>query len=511
MVNPYKYLKIHGAFMRKQKSMVYLFGFFYILCAHLLIGKLVNAGESKRHALEKITNGPTCWTLKKNGIDRCIYTVQNLPNASKLLEKIRSTVFNDGFGPTPGTGKDDGMLHASGDELTFWHNNKNKLKAIKTAIKYFDGLEKFDTRPKVKIRVEVYSITEEGHSNLEGSLENFIHSVASLAGAVEIAKAASGIIGIQGSFDHTSLSLAINAGRFNNDIKTLYSAETTARNYSSFNLEEKVNIHIEPTPGQKVLEESGFSVSGREVSIAGTEKKIIKIEGLSLFHGVLDEGGESDNFKRIDDTVSALKRYYNVLDLKDGAPQILVTSDLVYKEKKRSFSIFDFNLKNENRHKKLMVVISARSVAFDGVTSEDQDELNLRKSLTFTQQEVVEFPRDNLSLEELFESLSIESHFLESRELSMRIKLDKELARKNNIKKGVEVKISGAGYKVKKMVTAESLMLSGFVLPTVAPKNYKHFNDGMVELKVKLSPFGGGRSVKKTFYYIPQTNEFIEK
>jgi len=86
-------------------------------------------------------------------------------------------------------------------------------------------------------------------------------------------------------------------------------------------------------------------------------------------------------------------------------------------------------------------------------------------------------------------------------------KLDQALARKANIKKSIDIKITGGVKQQKENLTVENLMLSGLKLQDFTEKA---LTKQYFKIKIKLKKFKGKAAVKRILYFNPKTNEFIE-
>lgn len=128
----------------------------------------------------------------------------------------------------------------------------------------------------------------------------------------------------------------------------------------------------------------------------------------------------------------------------------------------------------------------------------------------FSEIEINSFPGNGIDFKTALKSVKPYALQTPSGQKILGMKLDKKFARRDNIKKSVEVSIKGGGIKQEAILTLENLMLSGLKFN---PVGLRYLDKKVVKFKVTLKPFRGSRSsrVKITLYYNPRTNSFIQE
>jgi hypothetical protein len=161
-----------------------------------------------------------------------------------------------------------------------------------------------------------------------------------------------------------------------------------------------------------------------------------------------------------------------------------------------------------------LIITRAQAYSFDEFTTQAQNLGNLRLHREFKPDEIQNLPTDEISYREIIKSLTPYSYNTISGDRVMGFRLDRTLARKENIKRQMRITIKAKTGLFKKKFfdeprSIENLMLTGIRFDSSLPLNL--LDESEIEFEIKFKAIGRGKkfSGKQKIFYNPVTNRFF--
>ena len=468
----------------------------------------------KSYAMEKLEK-PTVQVECRHKEKLCDVYLQNT-YAQSFIATIRSLMFP----PASGTHLEEHgkIIKLDDKHIAFWFNEGTESELHQQFVSLIPLLDRYEKKvPSALIQVttEIYSITDTGLTDLNFTL-NGVKSKKSDSGDDISLKL--GSFELSTSILTDTLSLFFNAQKKENQIEKMTTITQVVPNLSHLSYNHTSNIYIAPNTYTEVkVEQIGTTLSGK-LEIDGNDNNVVVLEGGNITYGVLQPTEEGATPQ-----VSKLSQPIHELRLEKGISRFLVSSYTSETVSGSDLSLFGAGSTKEKRSSKLLIVFRAKTFSYDELVKDLKE--NMRGS-RFTREEVEKLPKDSVELEEVYSSATLTPVLSNSGDSKIFFHLDRELARKDNIKKRATVRITGGGIDQEKTRRLEQFMLEGIQIDTKFKPEF--LSQDIIELKVEISthvkrserkivwededPFYIGPSYNNNnttlfFEYIPDTNE----
>ncbi|MDB9786858.1 hypothetical protein OAB57_02020 [Bacteriovoracaceae bacterium] len=419
----------------------------------------------------------------------CSYVTQNI-TADRLIATINPVMF-------PGIPLDpeEGFIaKQSHKKINFWFDNKELLERFINFIPYFDTLEEFNPSSMIQLTTEIFAITDDALSHFEATF--------GMSNSGSNGPQAEGTISATFGVGNFVLSAALSAQRTTRQIARITTINQMIPNLSNIQYEHMTKIHISPTAGVSKEEQSGIGIYGN-ASISRENQEQVLINGFRFFYGLEIPDASGRTIK-----VNTLKFSHPELYLMEGLSSVLISSNTYTSINENSLGL-PLSFRRGQGSTKLMIVIRASSMSFEEFTAQNE---KLRKRTLYEQfpkSKVGTFPTDEVPLKTILDRILPFAHTTLSGDRILGIHLDPHFARRKNIKKNIEILITGWRFKQKAVRSLENLMLSGIVFDDL-PLHLLQKPIAKLTLRMKLFRKAGIYQAKRTLYLNTATNEFIE-
>ncbi|MBI2520444.1 MAG: hypothetical protein HYV97_08495 [Bdellovibrio sp.] len=444
--------------------------------------------------LERQTVAATCQPELKV----CSYLAQNL-TARELMGRILPVMFPD----MPLDPREGYVQRETLKKIIFWFNNEEMRQRFSSLLPHFDTMEDFVPSSMINLTTEIYAVTDEALTEISATLG--MGASIGLPSTGTTGDSPSGLnlsVGLSYGVANYSLSLALTAQRILNRVSRVTSVQQVVPNFTSINYKHITRIHVSPTPGSSKEEEAGLMIGGT-ISVNRRDQEQILLKDFKLYYGVEVPPASSEAIPR----VAVLEINNPELYLIEGSSSVVVSANSF--ELRNNSSIgFPTNVSRGTLSTKLMVVVRAKALSFDEFLRTNREMRALETQSHFGEEEVRQFPEDEIPLNILIDSLQPFARLSLSGDRILGFRLDKKFARKNNYKRNLEITIKTKGFKQKAVRTVENLMLGGLKFDDLPAKSLR---SAMVKIIIKARPFKKLmlRPARKVLYYNPATHEFL--
>lgn len=431
-------------------------------------------------------------------LERCEYVTQNVL-ARQLVAKINSVLF-----PGSVLSPADGYISIESiKKISFWINDEVLRDRFIALIPVLDVLEDFEAGSLVQLTTEIFSVSDEGLTQLQAEL-------ASVGNSDEDSDWTLGSGGL-GSVDlalkigNKLLSSVLGSRVVRNEVTKVTTVTQLLPNLSSIDYAHTTNIFVSPTAGSVKEEKAGLTLTGN-ISISQSDSDLMLITDYSFSYGVLLPPAEG----RVD-RVSILKFTNPQLYMVKGLSNILVSSLSTETRNGKDIGLLSFGRRREKLQSKIMVITRAEPMSFEQYIQSLKKLRQYDLFREFSNSEVEELPLNEIDMVTVLKSLKPFALSTPSGDRVLGFTLDRRLARASNIKKSIEIEIDevrfgGGGLKQKSIRSIENLMLSGFKFDPLSPRSLEK---PLVEIKVTLKKFRSKEIYKTKVYYNTETNQFI--
>ncbi len=430
-------------------------------------------------------------------VQMCTYVVQNI-DASCLYTKLNRIMFSGSS-----IISDDGYIFVDSKVIRFWLNDAEKQERLKTLIPLLDTFEQFVPAPLVNFTTEIHSVSEKGYAYLQASAENFARAAI---GAAEGEVNVTGSFKIRLNIDDVDLASILGAQIMKEESMKVMTINEPIINGGNINFSQMQTIPYAPTSGTAKEASVGISTSGH-VSISRDNPDLVQINNYNMTFSVDDPSFTTNEHVR----VSTLKIGAGTIYLTRNQSRIMISSNIIESSTSNGVGLTTVGTNRSKIYTKLVVIVRAESHSYEDYTNmTNNNEVNRK----FTEDEIAAFPNDEVDLDNITESIKIHSSFSLSGDRILGFYLDSKLARMDNYKKDLVVRIKGGGIDTKEIRTLESLMLNGYTFTGLDP--FK-LDKEIIKIKIKLSEpkyrfYNFMRFKKKfTLFYFPSDNRFSER
>lgn len=435
-------------------------------------------------------------------LKRCVYVSQNL-TAKDLMSRINSAAFSKGM-----LSPSEGYINVENiKKLSFYIYDEELQARVIALIPLLDVFEDFEPSSLVLVTTEIFSLSEGGDTELQAQLTSTSNNPAEEIADWVVTSMVGGSAGVGVKIGTNLLSSILGSKKVREESSKLTTITQLIPNLSSINYNQTTNIYISPTAGSVKSETAGINVNGT-VSISARDSDLVLIKDYSFKYGVLIPGGDT-----VTDKVNILDLSNPQLYLTKGVSSLVVSSFSLESSVRREYSPISFGKKKEVVQNKMMVVTRAEAISYDSYINDLKKIRKLDLHPTFSEEEINKFPAGELEIKDILNDLRPYAFYTASGDRVLGFKLNPHNARKNNIKKNIEVSVkngtlfSAGSLNQKVILPLESLMITGLKFNSLSPKE---LDKASVKINLILKEFNGSASITKTIYYNPETNKFIE-
>ena len=436
-------------------------------------------------------------------LKRCTYVSQNL-TAKDLMARINAAAFSKGL-LTPS----EGYINIENiKKISFYIYDQDTLTRVIALIPLLDVFDDFEPSSLVLVTTEIFSLSEEGYTELQAQLTSTSNNPAEEIADWVISSVAGGAAGIGVKVGTNLLSSLLGSKKIKEQSSKITTITQLIPNLASINYNQTTNIYLSPTAGVVKSETAGINVNGT-VSISARDSDLILIKDYTFKYGVINPGSEPTQ-----DRVNILDISNPQLYLTKGISSLIVSSLSLESTNRREYSPLSFGKKKDFLQSKMMVVTRAEAINYDSYINDLKKIRTLELHPQFSDEEIKKFPNDEIDLKTVLNDLRPYAFFTPSGDRVLGFKLNPSNARKSNIKKNIEISakngslFSSGSINQKVVLPLESLMITGMKFDSLNPKD---LNKSIVKINLSLKVFNGNDSLTKTLFYNPETNKFIEQ
>ncbi|MBH48960.1 MAG: hypothetical protein CME71_12400 [Halobacteriovorax sp.] len=428
-------------------------------------------------------------------LKRCTYIVQN-STAAKLIQKIERILF-------PGTilTPSEGYLESESlKKIGFWFESDELLTRFKGLVPVLDTFESFNPTSLVQVSIDVFGVTETGLKNLTASLQS-VSPATDDSGDFNISTG-NGALDLTLKLGTNLLASALGSKNVKRHTKKLTTVTRFVPNMADINFSHTSNIFISPTAGTVKEEKVGLNIGG-EVSIERNRNDLIKVEDFSFRYGVLIPGENPDANR-----VNVLEVGNPEVYLLSGISNLIVSTTTDEVSRNTGWGLLSYERGKDESLSKLMVVLRAEAVSFDSLIDRMRDMRvrDLYGKFTASERQIMSATGPQIS--EIFENgIETFARFTPAGDRVLGFKLDKKLASLETIDQNVKIEIKTRGMKQKLSLSIQNMMISGLNFDEL-PR--RALDKDLVKFTLKFKTLRNSTIAKKTLWYNPLTNVFIE-
>lgn len=435
-------------------------------------------------------------------VQRCVYISQNI-TANDLMIKLNASAFMNG-GISPTLGHIDVMGVKT---LSFYIFDTELLNRVISLIPLLDTFEDFDPSTLVLVSTDIFSMTDSAFSEMEAQITASTNNPAGEIVDWVIKSFTTNTAAIGATISSNLLNSLLGSKKIKEESTKVITTSTLVSNLTNINYSQLSDVFISPTSGIVKSSQAGIAISG-VVSISANNPDQIMIKNYGLKYGVIVPGQDAANNR------------VNVLDISNpqvyltkGFSTMLASSYLSESTTNRNLSIISFGKKVDQIQNKLIIVTRAEPIKYSDYVSDLKKTADLSLHPVFSKEEIEKMPLDVVSIENLLNDLKPYAFFTATGDRVLGFKLNPSNARKDNIKKNIEIDVkSGSTFKkgsidLSKLLPVESLMISGLKLGNLSSKD---LDKKYLKIKISLKVFREDIKVTKELYYNPETNKFLE-
>lgn len=431
-------------------------------------------------------------------LKRCTYVSQNI-TARELVSKINSILF-PGSILTP----EEGYINVESlKKINFWLENDELKTRFIALLPLLDSFEEFVPSALVQLTTEIYSISEKGFNHMSAEIASATTDVGDATDVV-LSALGGGTIDLALKLGSNLLGSVLGTKVARQEVSQVETVTQLIPNMADISYSHGSTVYVSPTPGIVKEQKAGLNIGGK-VSINKFDEELVVIKDYSFNYGVINSTESESNTTPV--TILSINNPQLYL-VKDTSTMV-VSTHTVREENGREWGLGLFGRSKDKLRSKLMVVTRATAFSFKDYIKQLKKLRNLDLHRGFNEFQINNFPANGIDIKQALKAVKPYALQTPSGQKILGMKLDKAFARKDNIKKSIEVSIKGGGINQSTILTLENLMISGLKFN---PIGLRYLDKKVVKLKVELKPFRGSRSdrVKLKLYYNPRTNSFIQ-
>ncbi|MBT3983326.1 MAG: hypothetical protein HOE90_18375 [Bacteriovoracaceae bacterium] len=431
-------------------------------------------------------------------LNYCLYVTQNI-SASKLKSKLSTVMFSGG---TFATVNIDDVLHADGQELTFWLEKKEDRTRLISLIPLLDTFKKFSSNDLVKIVIDVYRLTESAVSDIQASPSNALGTAAAIFTGAKNPDLLS-VLSPELNLGTDFLSSILFHQKTKGEVVQIDQLILLIPNGDSINFSRVTNNYVETSSTGSATEEVGISLNGT-VQISEASENLLKIDSYSMNYGVLGEV--------IEDRVTKLSFSREELYLAKGVSTLLFSAKNTFTSKSKSFGFSMIGKSKEKYFNKLMISLTAEPVSFDKFIEESEKMAEIKEHGKLPESAVAELSENKFSLNQALGNIKPYVFKTMTGDLKLGFTVDSAFATKKNITKDVEIEVKGGGMKLETILELQNLMTTGLEFKGI---QNKYFAKSYFEIEVTLKKFSPHKKSKTeevthTLYFNPTNMKFMD-
>ncbi|MCO4754772.1 MAG: hypothetical protein KC478_09820 [Bacteriovoracaceae bacterium] len=432
-------------------------------------------------------------------LKRCTYVSQNI-TARTLVSRINSIMF-PGSILTP----EEGYINVESlKKINFWLSNEELKTRFIALLPLLDSFEEFNPSALVQLTTEIYSVSEKGFNHMTAQIASATTDTGDATDVV-LNTLGGGTIDLALKLGSNLLGSVLGTRVAREEVSQVETVTQLIPNMADISYSHGSTVFVSPTPGIVKEAKAGLNISGT-VSINKFDSELVVLKNYNFNYGVINPSIEGE----VTAPVTLLSIQNPQLYLVKDTSTMVVSTHTVREENGREWGLGLFGRSKDKLRTKLMVVTRATAYSFQDYIRQLKKLRRLDLHRSFSELEINSFPGNSIALDTVLKSVKPYALQTPSGQKILGMRIDKTLARADNIKKSIEVTIKGGGIKQEAILTLENLMLSGIKFN---PMGLRYLDKKVVKLKVELKPFRGSRSerVRLKLYYNPRTNSFIQE
>ncbi len=412
----------------------------------------------------------------------CTYTLKNLANVSELQRKVEQALFNGDPLVAP-----DGILEAFGNNnqtLIFSHQNEAVLQRMIVDIPKMDSKEEFSPSDVIKLRADIYEVSETGMSNIGAGITelNIGPDINDGLDNLQEARLNSDGLGVNLRAGIFQVSGLIAREKQRGNLRRITQIEGDSYNLDRFEYSDIAMKYQAPGAGTTVKEhEKGIRLSTK-VSINNSRSDTVVLKDLYFYYGTENEDG----------SINALNIPKKRLVLQEGIMVPLLSFKSTGTITRRTSGILNFGRQETTEKTKLLVYLSVEITSWKDYIANMSKNKALAYKAKFTKEEKKKLPSKCPSLSELVDSIQTTAFRGIDGEPVLTFMIDKELACKSNIKQRfyVTTRINGnkATANNTQIYRLEELMHRPVRIKDIGPQL---FLNEWIDFTVSIAPFRG--------------------
>lgn len=462
----------------------------------LLIAVFMSAQLFADNSLENQPSRAECNDVLK----RCTYVSMNI-TARQLVSRINSIMF-PGSILTP----EEGYINVESlKKINFWLVNEELKKRFIALLPLLDSFEEFNPSALVQLTTEIYTVSEKGFNHVSAEIASATTDTGDATDVV-LNTLGGGTIDLALKLGSNLLGSVLGTRVAREEVNQVETVTQLIPNMADISYSHGSTVFVSPTAGVVKEARSGLDINGT-VSINKFDPELVVLKNYKFNYGIVNPTDESSESIA---PVTILSIQNPQLYLVKDTSTMVVSTHTVREESGREWGLGLFGRSRDKMQSKIMVVTRATAYSFVDYIRQLKQLRQLDLHRNFSEIDINNFPGNSVSTDTVLKSVKPYALQTPSGQKILGFKLDKKYARRDNIKKSVEVTIKGGGIKQEAILTTENLMLSGI---RFNPIGLRYLDKKVVKFKVYLKPFRARLSerVKLKLYYNPRTNQFIQE
>lgn len=433
----------------------------------------------------------------------CTYTIQNLANVNELARKTVQTLFQGRPLIYP-----DGIIEAFGNNdqtLIFSHSDPAKMNQMKNLIPSLDTRESFSPSEVVRIKADIYEVTETGLNNIGAGISNLRFGTGVNEGLDDSIVASGGPqgLGLDLRAGALELSAFINREKANGHLRRVTQVRGDSYNLNNFSFSDITTVYQAPGAGTSISqEEEGIKINAK-VSVNAENQNTVVLRDFNFYYGegfdrATPSGGVTRAVNKI--TIPAQR-----LILQEGIMIPIISENIQFESTLRSRGFLSFGNESERVSTRLLIFISADVLSWNEYISE-LNSINVQNRSSFTAQERESLPTACPNESDVLKAVNLHAVRGEDGAPVLSFSLDKSVACKTNLNKRIYVDIEGGGIPGsanEAVRTLEQLIHSPVMIQGVPDSTYRR---SYVQFSLMLQYFNRRRTATfHKLYYSPST------
>ncbi|MAZ48090.1 MAG: hypothetical protein CME65_05985 [Halobacteriovoraceae bacterium] len=433
----------------------------------------------------------------------CTYTIQNLANVNELARKTVQALFDGRPLIYP-----EGILEAFGNNdqtLIFSHSDPAKMNQMKNLIPSLDTRESFAPSEVVRIKADIYEVTETGLNNIGAGISN-LRLGTGINDGLDDSFVASGTatgLGVDLRAGAVELSAFINREKANGHLRRVTQVRGDSYNLNNFSFSDITTVYQAPGAGTSISqEEEGIKINAK-VSVNAENQNTVVLRDFNFYYGEgFDRVSPSGTVSR---AVNKITIPAQRLILQEGIMIPIISENIQFESSLRSRGFLSFGNESERVSTRLLIFISADVLSWEEYISE-LNSINIQSRSSFTPAQRALLPSTCPSESEVLQALNLHAVRGEDGAPVLSFSLDDSVACKTNLNKRIYIDVEGGGIPGQaneSVRTVEQLIHSPIRIQGIPDSS---FSRSYVHFSLMLQYFNRRRTATyHRLYYSPST------